>query len=300
MKETKFFKVFKPLIVALLLAALIVSSCKPKATHLTQNLENSRVPGQSSTRTPGESTQAIGQVTDPVQLPTSVNEPTATSIESVTTQAASLTLPPVQTPTAPVIILTPTATSNSSTPQAATATLATTQTRTPTRMATTTPTRTATLTPTTTKRSATPQAATPTPAPTQTRTSTPTLSRTPTRTATLTPSPTFQTGWEGEWNFYLDNGSGGYITGMLSITLDGNDVLGEAVIDGSSYEFVGQLNTAGTSIMGDYTTETDEGWFYWVFLSDSQFGGMMDNRFAFCASRNGAERPGQCGYFILS
>lgn len=260
MKETKFFKVFKPLIVALLLAALIVSSCKPKATHLTQNLENSRVPGQSSTRPSGESTQTPGQETALVQPPTSVNEPTATSIESVTTQAASLTLPPVQTPTAPVIILTPTATSNSSTPQAATATLATTQTRTPTRMATTTP----------------------------------------TRTATLTPSPTLQTGWEGEWNFYLDNGSGGYITGMLKITLDGQEVFGEAVIDGSSYEFEGQLNTDGTSILGDYTRGTDTGWFSWVFISDSQFGGMMDNRFAFCASRNGAERPGQCGYFILS
>ena len=109
-----------------------------------------------------------------------------------------------------------------------------------------------------------------------------------------------QTGWAGEWTFYLDNGTGGYTTGTLSITLDGEDVLGEAVIDGSSFEFVGQLNPAGTSIMGDYTTETDEGWFYWVFLSDSQFGGMMDNRFAFCASRNGAERPGQCGYFVLS
>lgn len=109
-----------------------------------------------------------------------------------------------------------------------------------------------------------------------------------------------QTGWAGEWTFYLDNGTGGYTTGTLSITLDGEDVLGEAVIDGSSFEFVGQLNPAGTSIMGDYTTETDEGWFYWVFLSDSQCGGMMDNRFAFCASRNGAERPGQCGYFVTS
>ena len=123
---------------------------------------------------------------------------------------------------------------------------------------------------------------------------------TPTKTATLTPPPTMQTGWAGEWTFYLDNGTGGYTTGTLSITLDGRDVFGEAVINGSSYEFVGQLNAAGTSIMGDYSRGTDTGWFYWVFLSDSQFGGMMDNRFAFCASRNGAERPGQCGYFILS
>lgn len=135
---------------------------------------------------------------------------------------------------------------------------------------------------------------------TNTATATQKPSNTPTPTKTLTPTVTMQTGWEGEWTFYLDNGTGGYTTGTLSITLDGRDVFGEAVINGSSYQFVGQLNTAGTSIMGDYTTETDEGWFYWVFLSDSQFGGMMDNRFAFCASRNGAERPGQCGYFVLS
>lgn len=260
MKETNRIKVTRPLFFALLLAMLVISSCKPKATHLTQNLENSRVPGQIFTPTPGESTQDLRQETAPVQPPTSVSEPTSNSIEPLTTQAPSVTLPPGQTPSSPVMILTPT----------------------------------------TTKRSATPQAATSTMAPTQTRTSTPTLSRTPTRTATLAASPTLQIGWEGEWNFYLDNGSGGYITGTLKITLDGQEVLGGALINGSSYEFVGQLNPAGTSIMGDYTTETDEGWFYWLFLSDSQFGGMMDNRFAFCASRNGAERPGQCGYFLTS
>ena len=297
MKETKFFKVFKPLIVALLLAALIVSSCKPKATHLTQNLENSRVPGQSSTRTPGESTQAIGQVTDPVQLPTSVNEPTATSIESVTTQAASLTLPPVQTPTAPVIILTPTATSNSSTPQAATATLATTQTRTPTRMATTTPTRTATLTPTTTKRSATPQAATPTPAPTQTRTSTPTLSRTPTRTATLTPSPTLQTGWEGEWTAYVVQADGSVLVGILTVTLAGDIVNGEFDVQGSLMNLEGSFLGAGDQVSGSYAGFPGNGFFKWLISEGGTFVGNLDNQRAFCGARAGLAQPDPCGYF---
>ena len=254
MREIVKTKVSKPFVVVALVAALIISACSPKATHLSQNLENSRVPGQNSTQTGDVSTQTPGQGIASEQAPTSLTEPSATLVGPLATQGGSGTLPPVQTATSSPVILTPTATKKPATAQAATSTLA----------------------------------------PTQTRTST------PTRTATLTPSPTFQTGWEGEWNFYLDNGSGGYITGMLKITLDGQEVFGEAVIDGSSYEFEGQLNTDGTSILGDYTTGTDEGWFYWVFLSDSQFGGMMDNRFAFCASRNGAERPGQCGYFILS
>lgn len=138
----------------------------------------------------------------------------------------------------------------------------------------------------------------PTSAPSNTATETVKPSNTP--TATLTLSPTLQIGWAGEWTIYLDNGSGSFTTGVLIITLEGEDVLGEAVINGIDYEFIGQLEYYDKAINGNYTNGANSGWFYWVFLSDSQFGGMMDNRFAFCASRNGAERPGQCGYFILS
>lgn len=152
--------------------------------------------------------------------------------------------------------------------------------------------------PTATSKSATPLSAT------QTRTSTPTrtktLNSTQTKTATPTQPTAPQTGWAGEWTFYLDDGSGGYTMGALQITLNGKEVLGEAVINGVNYEFVGQLNSDNTFIMGDYTKPSGTGWFSWVFLSENQFGGMLDNRFGFCASRNGAERPGQCGHFITS
>ena len=135
---------------------------------------------------------------------------------------------------------------------------------------------------------------------TNTATATQKPSNTPTPTKTLTPTVTMQTGWEGEWTFYLGDGTGGYQTGTLNITVNGKEVLGEAVIDGSDYEFMGELNSDDTFVMGDYTNGTKTGWFSWVFLSDSQFGGMLDNRLAFCASRNGAERPGQCGHFVIS
>lgn len=135
---------------------------------------------------------------------------------------------------------------------------------------------------------------------TSTATATQKPSNTPTPTKTLTPTVTMQTGWEGEWTFYLGNAAGGYQTGTLNIAVNGKEVLGEAVIDGSDYEFMGELNSDDTFVMGDYTNGTKTGWFSWVFLSDSQFGGMLDNRLAFCASRNGAERPGQCGHFVIS
>ncbi len=262
MKNTKRFNLSNTFLVVVLIATLFGASCRSRATHLTQNLDNSRVPGQQSTQTPEAAAQTPGQETAQVQSPTLEFASTATAISTLATQGASATLPPIQTPTSSLVVVFPTATKKSTTAQVATSTLVPTLTRTPT----------------------------------QTRTSTPTF----TVTATPTQTPTLQTGWEGEWTFYLDNGSGGYHSGTLSIAVNGKEVLGNAVINGNSYAFVGQLNADDSAIQGDYTAGADAGWFYWVFLSDSQFGGMLDNQHAFCASRNGAERPGQCGYFIIS
>lgn len=149
-------------------------------------------------------------------------------------------------------------------------------------------------------RAATQPAATRTPTKKPANTATATVKPSNTPTATLTPSPTLQTGWAGEWTIYLDNGSGSFTTGVLIITSEGEDVLGEAVINGIDYEFIGQLEYYDKAINGNYTNGANSGWFYWNFLSDSQFNGMLENRYAFCASRNGNERPAQCGFFIYS
>ena len=257
MKETKKIKVSRPLIFALLLAALIVSSCKPKATHLTQNLENSRVPGQSLTRTPGESTQDIGQETAPVLPPTSVSEPTSNSIEPLPTQAPSVTLPPGQTPSSPVVILTPTVTSKSSTPQAATSTMA----------------------------------------PTQTRTSTPTKTLTPTANGTFTPSPTVQTGWEGEWTAYVVQADGSILVGILTLTLSGDDVSGEYEVQGSLMSLEGSFQWEGDQVSGSYAGFSGNGFFKWIIREAGTFAGNLDNQRAFCGARAGLPQPAPCGYF---
>jgi len=165
-------KVSKSVIVVLLMAAMLVSACNPKATHLTQNLENSSAPGQRYTQTTEGAAQTPGLGGTQAQSPSPIAEPTATSVEQLPTQAPSVTSAPVLTPTSSATVQVPTAASRSTTPPVVTSTLAPTQTR------TVTPTQTGTVM--------------------------------PTKTATLALTPTLQTGWEGEWVAYLAQPDGSY------------------------------------------------------------------------------------------
>lgn len=256
MRDTKIIKVSKPLIVVLILAAMIVSSCSSRVTHLTQNLENSGVPGQLATHAPGQTTLSPGQETALVQPPTSVDEPTATSIEPLTTQSASVTLPPVQTPTSSPVVLNPTATKKSATPQAATSTLAATQTRTPT------PTLTATAT--------------------------------PTKTATLTQTPTLQIGWAGDWMVFWQLENQTYIEGTISIEVIGTDFTASGTLDGIDYSFTGRVIQDGEVAFGNWTSSTSNGNFIWTEVANGQFGGSRDLVFGFCGVRDGVDPPEPC------
>ena len=244
---------------------LVVSSCKPKATHLTQNLENSRVPGQSLTPSPLVATQESGQETALVQPPTSVSEPTSNSIEPLTTQAPSVTLPPGQTPTSPVMILTPTATLKSTTPPAAT------QTSSP--------------------------LVSPTKTFTPTKTPTPTKTSTPTATVALTPSPTLQAGWDGEWTAYVVQADGSVLVGILTVTLAGDEVSGEYEVQGSLMSLEGSFQGAGDQVSGSYTGFSGNGFFKWIIREAGTFAGNLDNQRAFCGTRSGLPQPDPCGYF---
>ncbi len=263
MKNTKRINVYRPLIIVMLLAAVIVSSCRSKATHLTQELENPGALVQNTAQTPGEPTKGVGQVTPPEQSPSQVYDPTATSIEPLTTQGASTTLPPVQTPTSSPIVLTPTATSRSTTTQAATSTPAPTQTR------TTTPTKTTTMILTLTK------------------------------TATLTLTPTLQTGWEGEWVFFVGQGDGPYKNANGIITLDGLLAEGSFTLDGVEFSFIADLSADQQNLNGRYQWGAAEGWLAWLMdLNQQQFIGTLDNVYAFCAARPGMPKPDPCGHYV--
>ena len=256
MKEIKKIKASRLCIVLLLLAMLIVPSCKPKATHLTQNLENSGVPVQSSTRADEGSTQAAGQGIAPTQSSTSVVEPTATPTELLTTQGTAGTLPSDQTPTSPLVVLTPTATKKSATVQPTASTLA----------------------------------------PTQTRTSTPTLTATatPTKTATLTQTPTLQIGWAGDWMVFWQLENQTYIEGTISIEVIGTDFTASGTLDGIDYSFTGRVIQDGEVAFGNWTSSTSNGNFIWTEVANGQFGGSRDLVFGFCGVRDGVDPPEPC------
>lgn len=129
----------KLLIFVILLSTMMISSCNSRKTHLTQLLEISAAPVRQLTETSGEATQDPEQGTPLVQIPFSVQEPTVTLIEQLTTQEPSL--PSVIEPS-PLSYLTTqfaTATSISTILQVTTATSTFTATATPTKTVTLTP-----------------------------------------------------------------------------------------------------------------------------------------------------------------
>ena len=166
------------------------------------------------------------------------------------------------------------------------------------------------LTPLQTQRSATQQATlttepnrTPTPTqPVAVNTPTQTVAvNTPTRTAVLpTQTPPLPSGWEGEWTVFLGQEGGPYTTGTLSVTVEGENLTGQAILAGVSYEFSGEINQYGQYVLGDYTQDTTAGWFYWTLLSDVQFGGTLDNNIGFCATKGGTQPPDPCVYYLIS
>jgi hypothetical protein len=144
------------------------------------------------------------------------------------------------------------------------------------------------ISPTPTRKYATPIPATATTKATQTRPSTLVPSLTPTATA-----PTAQTGWEGEWVVYLQQ-DGKYITGTLTLTLNEEGAVASSDFDGAAYSFNGITFAEGTQITGSWQSDNSNGYFWWGFISEDQFGGNLDLKNAFCGSRSGGGMPTPC------
>lgn len=124
---------------------------------------------------------------------------------------------------------------------------------------------------------------------------------TSTRTAIpLTPTAPLPPGWKGEWTVYLGREGGPYAAGSLSLSISGSHIDGQAVIDGSTYTFSGELSQNEQEVLGDYTFDASGGWFYWVILSEGQFGGTLDNALSFCATKGPGSRPDPCAYYLTS
>ena len=256
MKEVVRGRRFKQFILVVLLLSLFLNACGRKSTHLSQSLESPNQTSQKSTQTsnlqnpPQELAEPSLVFTESAEGSGIARTPTATQ----PTQTLPGTPPAARTPTATLIVISPTATRKYATPIPATAT---------------------------------------TQAP-QTRTSTPVPSFTPTATQPPTATaPTAQTGWEGEWVVYLQQ-DGRYITGTLTLTLNEGGVVASSDFDGAAYTFNGITFAEGMQITGSWQSDNSNGYFWWGFISEDQFGGNLDLKNAFCGSRSGGGMPTPC------
>jgi hypothetical protein len=124
-------------------------------------------------------------------------------------------------------------------------------------------------------------------------------SQTPTTTPTTTMIPTDpiipQNNWEGEWTVYLEQSNGLYQSGPVSVTLgDGGALFAEGFIGGFAYNFQGTVNADETAVNGRWTSSSVSGNFFWILISDGQFGGNLNTLYGICGARSGFEQPFAC------
>lgn len=127
-------------------------------------------------------------------------------------------------------------------------------------------------------------------------TSTPTNTRTVTGTPTSTMIP--QTGWGGTWVGYLQQADGTFRSGVLSVTVTGNQVDGVFLIDEASMTLKGEVTSNDLQVSGTYSDPGGTGMFLWRIFDMSQIRGNLDNLSGFCAARESGTQPDPCGYFL--
>lgn len=86
--------------------------------------------------------------------------------------------------------------------------------------------------------------------------------------------------------------------GSMDVTVDGAAMQAAATFAGQTINLSGTISADGKKASGTYTSGADSGWFYWVQVTTVKFGGTTDNEKAFCAARQGENRPDPC--LILS
>ena len=125
---------------------------------------------------------------------------------------------------------------------------------------------------------------------------TPTITPQPSRTASLTqtPSPTFGiSSWDGAWNIWYQNSSGGYSMAVMTLAVENTSVSGSARIDGIDLTFKGEIFSEGTQAEGQWKTASTKGSFWWRMSSEGRFVGSREKRFGFCGDRL-ALQPNPC------
>jgi len=126
------------------------------------------------------------------------------------------------------------------------------------------------------------------PSATPTRTTAPGATSTPTATATQL------SGWQGDWVISFQKEDGTYLSGEMSVSLNGDQLLAEAEFNGSPYQFTGKLIINGQVAFGTWSSTLTSGSFTWTLVSTGQFGGDRDLLYGVCGARAGEAMPDPC------
>ena len=115
-------------------------------------------------------------------------------------------------------------------------------------------------------------------------------------TSTVTPSytSTTQTGWSGDWTVFWQQADGGFLSGLMSVSVDGSDVTASVSVGEGQYNFKGILNENLMTVVGSWSGSLESGNFYWRTLGLDQFSGNLDRQFGFCGSRVGSNLLEPC------
>ncbi len=134
--------------------------------------------------------------------------------------------------------------------------------------------------------------------PTNTRASAPTPTPTqpaaPSPTNTPSPTATQPSGWQGDWNISFQKEDGTYLSGQISVTMNGSDLTAEGLIDGIRYQFTGRLIYNNLLMIGTWSSPLTSGSFNWILFGPDQFVGNRDLWYGFCGARQGSNPPNPC------
>lgn len=134
--------------------------------------------------------------------------------------------------------------------------------------------------------------------PTNTRTSapnpTPTRTAMPSATSTPTATATQVSGWQGDWMISFQRDDGSYLSGEISVTINGDQLFAEGLINGNQYQFTGKLASTGQVVRGIWSSTQTSGSFTWTLVTADQFGGDRDLMYGVCGARPGADMPNPC------
>ena len=119
----------------------------------------------------------------------------------------------------------------------------------------------------------------------------------PTATSSGSLTPTMTLGapvWDGVWNIWYQNPSGGYVTAAMTVRVNGAKVSGSATLDGILFSFQGESDQETGQVKGEWKTDNNKGTFWWRMNAADSFVGSRDDRFGMCASRSSTVQPNPC------